>query len=374
MPLISRRVRKILAVFDDCGPGDALCLSFCMNAVRKAHPDATIDILVGERAWPVFEHAESFGRVVVSHLYVDSPRSGPMRRIRKLRELIRLAFRLGRGYDMALTFLWGTTATDALARWAARETYGYSNKIPWLLTRPLGRYPENGEPIQLAIDLLSSAGIAATPDVPYISYRRKTSLSIEGSRPLTNKLVVIHTGSDWACQQWLPNRWAAVADQLVERFGAEIVFTGVADESEYIDQIRSQMTHPSISLAGKTSVTDLTEVVARAALCLTVDVLTYELAQAVGTRIVLLAGQSRTHAVVSGPSRPIVVNRTTPELRAAILQCKTRVEKASYGGCRNYGCPMAGLRDIAIDDVLDVVARQQLLEPVTPAFLIESPA
>ena len=366
-------VHRILVVLDDCGPGDALCLSFCLNAVRKAHPGATIDLLVSARAWPVFEHAGGFGRVIVSHLYGAPPGVQPRSRLGKVIELARLALRLGRNYDLAVTFLWGTTAINLLARWAAHRSFGYANKMPWLLDSALDSYPPSGEPIQLAINLLAVAGVSADAEVPYIPFNRDTQPSQPHPSPAGN-LVVLHTGSDWACQQWLPERWAVVADSLVSRYGAEVLFTGLAEESEYIENIRAQMRHRSISLAGKTTVGDLTEILARAALCVCVDVLTYELAQAVGTRIVLLAGQSRTRAVVAGLSRPIIVNRTTPELRTAILNCKTRVEKASYGGCRFYACSMAGLRDISVDDVLEAIEAQGVLEPLRHNQLIEAEA
>ncbi len=365
-------VRRILAVFDDCGPGDALCLTFCLTALRKAYPEATIDLVVSARAWPIFEHADGFGRVIVSNLYGGQLGTRPPSLLSKIRELGRLAWRIGRGYDMALTFLWGTTALNLLARWAAKRSFGYSSTFPWLLTTSLGRYSPDGEPIQAAIHLLAAADVKADPEVPYIPFRREVAASAHSHLDLATNMVVVHTGSDWACQQWLPDRWAAVADTLVSRYGAQVVFTGLAEESAYIESVRSGMVNRSISLAGQTTVGDLTEILSRAAICICVDVVTYELAQAVGTRIVVLAGQSRTGAVVSGPSRPIVVNRTTPELRAAILQCKTRVEKASYGGCRNYGCPMAGLRDISVGHVLDAIEAQRALEPLRPEALMQA--
>lgn len=369
-----RKVNRILAVFDDCGPGDALCLSFCLSAVRKAHPDATIDLLVSARAWPVFENANGFGRIIISTIYGNPPGARPLPRWLKVVELVRLALKLGRGYDLAITFLWGTTAINLLTGWVSRRNFGYANKLQWLLTPKLGSYPPNGEPIQLAINLLAAADISANPEVPYIPFHRAGGVQVEPHLARASHMVVIHTGSDWACQQWLPERWAVVADRLIERYGAEVVFTGLAEEAEYVDDIRSRMRHRSLSLTGKTTVGELTDLLTRAALCVCVDVLIYELAQAVGTRIVLLAGQSRTQAVVGGPSRPIVVNRTTPDLRTAILQCKTRVEKAAYGGCHYYKCVMAGLRDISVDDVLQAIEAQNVLAQLPPRVLLEAEA
>lgn len=358
-----KQPRRILLIFDDCGPGDALCLSFCIQALRKALPDATVDLLVGGHAAPVFEHATGFGRIIVSRLYGSNRGQRPLSASRKALEMARLALRLGRGYDMAVTFLWGTTALNVLARWASKRSFGYANRWPQLHTSKLGWYHSDGEPIELAIKLLAAAGISATPDVPYLRPAEGGSPAAAALRSRSRR-VVVHVGSDWACQQWQADRWAAVADHLVSRYGAEVVFTGLADEDEYIEGIRAAMRTKSVSFAGSTTVAQLAELVAGARLCVCVDSMIFELAQAVGTPIVVLAGQSRTQAVVQSPSRPIVVNRTTPELRAAILACKTRVTKAAYGACRNYACAMAGLRDIPVQEVIEAVRAQGVLEPI----------
>ncbi|HSS59977.1 MAG TPA: glycosyltransferase family 9 protein [Candidatus Limnocylindrales bacterium] len=359
-----RKPKRILVIFDDCGPGDALCLSFCLQALRKAHPTATIDLLVGGHASPVFEHAEGFGRIVVSHLYGRADGQRPLSPVRKAMELARLALRLGRGYDLAITFLWGTTALNVLARWAARRSFGYANKWPSLHASDLGPYEASGEPIELAIELLAAAGVSATPDIPYLRLPEPPHGSTAVGASRGSNRVVVHVGSDWACQQWQPDRWAEVADRLIARYGVDVVFTGLANEGAYIDEIRAAMQQDSVSFAGATTVAELAEVLAGARLCVCVDSLIFELAQAAGTPIVVLAGQSRTRAAVASPSNPIVVNRTTPELRAAILACKTRVSKASYGACRNFACPMAGLRDISVTDVLEAIEAQGVLAPV----------
>lgn len=357
-----KQPERILVIFDDCGPGDALCLSFCVQALRKAHPGATLDVLVGGHAWPVFEHQEGFGKIVVSKLYGGPQGQRPLPRVLKALELARLAMRLGRGYDITVTFLWGTTTLNVLARWTSRNSIGYANKIPRLHASNLGPYEPSGEPIELGIKLLASAGISATPDVPYRRLPDMLPGPAAAQVSRSSKRVVIHVGSDWACQQWQPDRWAAVADQVVSKYSAEVVFTGLANETAYIDAIRSAMLEKSVSFAGATTIVELAEVLAGARLCVCVDSLIFELAQASGTPIVVLAGQSRTRAVVASPSRPIVVNRTTPNLRAAILACKTRVSKASYGACRNYACAMAGLRDISVTDVLEAIEAQGVLE------------
>jgi hypothetical protein len=77
---------------------------------------------------------------------------------------------------------------------------------------------------------------------------------------------------------------------------------------------------------------------------------------------VVLAGPSDTLKVDLGPRSPVVINRASPELKEAIL--KSKAAHDMHGGCLNYACPMAGLREIQLVDVLEAIASQGALERV----------
>jgi ADP-heptose:LPS heptosyltransferase len=347
----------VLVVLDDCGPGDALVVDFCLEALLRAHPEAEADLLVAEPAAAVFARDRRFSRVIVSRLYEQRSPHRPVLVLRKLRELVRLALRLGRRYDLAVTFYWGTTLLNVLARWATPGlSLGYANAWPGLLDSRLGRYRPEGDPLEQAARLLAAAGLEAAPEVPSVRLEDRDAHQVTAELDRhgvagSTRLAVLHLGSDWACQQWLPERWAEVADRLAGERGLVVVLTGVEAEAGYVEGVRQRMRSGSVSLVGSTSVSELATLVGQAALCVCVDSLAFELARAAGTRTVVLAGQSRT----GGAGAPLVVNRSSPELRAAILACKLSYEKAAYGGCLHYGCPMAGLREIHVEDVMDAV-------------------
>jgi ADP-heptose:LPS heptosyltransferase len=355
-----RRLRLLL-VLDDCGPGDALVVDFCLEAVLRAYPDAQTDLLVSKQAAPVFARDRRFRRVIISRLYEKRSRRRSVLVLRKLRELARLALDLGRTYDLTITFYWGTTLLNMLARWATRgRSLGYENGWRGLLDSRLGRYRPDGEPLEQAMRLLAEVGLEASPVVPAPrvdegGLRRAEALLERHGLAGSSQLAVLHTGSDWACQQWEPERWAQLADWLAVELDMVVAFTGVLAEVGYVENIRQRMQASSISLLGSTSVADLAGLLKGAALCVCVDSLAFELAQAAGARTVVLAGQSRTEAANVGVRPPLLVNRAAPELRAAILTCKLSFQKASYGGCLHYGCPMAGLREIAVNDVMEAV-------------------
>lgn len=342
---------RILIILDECGPGDAARIGFCLSAVREAHPRAHIVLMVAELAAPVVERSLLVDEVVVSRLYGPGRRS----RVGKALELFRLVRRLAPRYDLVLTFWWGSSALNLLAWALGRRRVGYSNRLPRLLTTDLGRYDPFGDPVQQNLAILSAAGIhgavLASPDPVHdaLDVDSVHELLDRVGLPRTQPLVILHAGSDWACQQWLPERWAEMADSLSDRYRVNLVFSGVAEDSAYIEDVRKRMRSPSVSLAGQTTVSQLGALVAEARLCICVDTMVYELAQAAGTSTVVLAGPTRPHPGLAGRRPPLVVNRTGPELRLTILTCQQQYPE---GVCHRYECPMSGLRQISVDDVL----------------------
>jgi ADP-heptose:LPS heptosyltransferase len=357
----ARRIKRILLVVDYCHTGDALRIAPYARAVRAHYPSATVTLLANTHTLPVFQVGGHCDRVVVSRLY-DLPNASPWR-LRTLQacELVRLAAHLGTGYDLVLTFWWGTPLLHLLGWVTAPHglRIGYARKLPWLLSSDLGALP-GLDPAGEHITLLREAGVEARRLPPSIQMRdadcevagqllRQAGL---GSRPF----VVLHPGSDWSCQQWLPNRWAALGDELRERFGVDLVFTGSAGEAALVESIRGHMCAASVSLAGQTSLQQLAAVLTRAHLCVCVDCAVYELTQAVGIPAVVLAGPTDPQRIVRGIQLPVIVNPLSPTERSAINAC--RILHDRDGGCLNDQCPMAGLRQISLAQTLQAVGRQ----------------
>jgi ADP-heptose:LPS heptosyltransferase len=354
---VNEAPRRILVILDDCGPGDALRVSFAVRALRDRYPRGEIVLLAAQSAREVALRLPGVDRVVLSRLYEHRSDSLFRLRLKKLRDLLTLPFRIGRGYDLALVLLCGTTLLDLIAFFAARERVGFSNRLPRLLSSRLGAYSLTGSPtaIEQHLLLLETAGVGKPADVGPTSID-----TIEDTELLSGllakhgldrgaSLVVFHPGSDWACQQWTPERWAALADRIAFRHGGGLVFTGVAGEQEYIAEIQARMKTRSVSLAGATSLGVLSALLRCARLCVCVDSAVHELCQSVGTRSVVLAGP---HGLPSRPeddSTAIFVDRATPEMREMILACKAG--KYTHGGCLDFRCPMAGLREVGVGDV-----------------------
>ncbi|MGH7902839.1 MAG: glycosyltransferase family 9 protein [Candidatus Dormibacteraceae bacterium] len=353
---MSRTPRRILLVLDDCGPGDALRAAGCLRAVRGRHPDARIVLLVSEQAREAFDGSRLFDRVIVSGLY----RRGlpPWRRsLHKAREGARLVAALGVRHDLVIVLGWGTSTLDLLGRLVGRRVFGYPNRWPAVLAARMPPYDPDGDPIQQNAALLAAAGIG---DRPGAAGSLGNAPDRESAARLLSEhhvrsgadVVVLHPGSDWACQQWSIANWAELATRIVDRYQCVAVWAGLEDEAGYIDEIRARMGTPSISLAGRTSLSELGGLLAIARLCVCVDSAVYELSQEAGVATIALAGPTAARPTMAAGVRPIVLNRTPPALGLRILACQRQFHD---GTCHDYSCPMSQLRDLSVEHVFRAV-------------------
>lgn len=350
--------RRILVIFDDGHEGDAIRVAGYLLAVRAAHPNARIVLSASARSSRLFVGSPAFDRIVISYLHARRAGSRFSLRVRKVGELVRLIREVGRGYDLVLTFGHGGNLLNVLGMVAGRRRIGHASAYPWMLSSALDRWDIEQDESAQQIAVLRAAGIDGGPE----HYRPPVGESDEGSVndlllrrgvDLARPLVVLHPGSDWACQQWLTERWAAVADTLGAA-GVAVVFAGVAREAPYIASIQAHGRRRLVSVAGETTPGELAALVARASLCVTVDAMVYELAAALGTPVVVLAGPTRP-ALPAAPSAALALNRTGDSRRRAINAC--RAPKQEIGGCLNYSCAFAGLRSISVREVLGAIDR-----------------
>jgi ADP-heptose:LPS heptosyltransferase len=343
------RARRVLIVLDDAGPGDALRSRFVLNAVRSAYPDALITLLVSEATAEVFEQYTPCDRLIVSRIYRAGVQGRWRNRIHKAMELGRMVRTAGK-HDLVLVLNWGTLTLDLLGRLAGGRVIGYENRLGFLLSTQLGPYNVEGDPVEQNWALLAAAGIprSATSDVANAAQPEH----VGGEEMRSGPYAVLHTGSDWACQQWNSESWAVLADWLFDEYGLTIVFTGLAEEVAYITEVQSRMARPSTSLAGRTTIGYVQALVRGAAVCVTVDSAPYEVAQLTGTPVVVLAGPTSAHPQMGGHSRPIVVNRTPRDVG---LQVRTCQRSHAEGHCHDYLCPLSQLPFVRVGDAMKAV-------------------
>ncbi len=124
------------------------------------------------------------------------------------------------------------------------------------------------------------------PDRPAAAQRVDELLTNEGVD--RDGYAVLIPGSAQVSKCWPAERFAALADRLAADHGLAVVATGSQGESVMIEQIQSHAQSRIVSLAGRTSLPELVEVLRHAAIVVSNDTGPGHIAAALGKPLVMM--------------------------------------------------------------------------------------
>lgn len=263
--------------------GDVVLTTPAFRALRKRYPKARIDVLCRDFTAPLLEKNKNVSTVInwnapwLSNIGKKESLFSVRKVINKLRK---------NKYDLAIDFH-GDVRNILLATAVARYRIGFCCRgFGFLLNK---RVPyETSHAIDRALALAQAAGAAVGS--------RETELAVSAAdQKFAQKLlghdtrwVCIAPGSGRIEKNWLNERWAEVADELIEKKNMFIVFTGSPGEKVMVDDIvlRMRNSQKALNLCGKTNLTQLAAVVQRCLLVLSPDSGTMHLARAMKTPLI----------------------------------------------------------------------------------------
>jgi ADP-heptose:LPS heptosyltransferase len=108
-------------------------------------------------------------------------------------------------------------------------------------------------------------------------------------------------GSRWVTKRWPPQHFAELARRAQARFGGTVVFVGGNDEAELARTTGAQLAGPWRNLSGRTTLPQLTALLAQADVMVANDTGPLHLAAALGRPIV--APYTCTKVALNGPYR-----------------------------------------------------------------------
>jgi ADP-heptose:LPS heptosyltransferase len=272
---------------------DTLPAAPCLRELRSRYPGAEIHVLVVEQVAELWSACPYVDR---THVMRDFQWKGSRRQ--RPEQLVRLAGLVARfrgRYDMVIVLharSWFFSCFAYLS--GARYRAGYQDGRParWLT--------HAAEPYDGIVSFREeNRRVMAALGIPVGDHRlelwptadaRTEADGLLASVPPTTPLIGLHPGSHWACQRWHNDRWATVADALMERYGVQVVITGSPDERGWADEIAAHMRRRPIIAAGATSLPGFAEVVSRCRVLLCVNSAASQVGLATGTPVVNLVG------------------------------------------------------------------------------------
>lgn len=329
-------VRKVL-VIKLRAVGDVLLSTVVTKNLRLAFPDAQIDYLTEPPSVDVLS-ANPF----LDHIHVhDRLKMTGVRLVRLIRH---------QRYDLVID-LFGNPRTALITRLSGARyrvgyrfrgrTYAYN-----IMTEPRGAAVHN---TQFNLDALEAIGVAIQDRNIYFQFAPEDEAYVSEvlSRSGVSRqfLVGVNTGGGWYTKRWGLDRYAELADRLVDTYRATIVLTWGPGQLPEVEKIRSLMKHkPFIPPA--TSLKQLGALLKHCRCVISNDSGPMHIAAAVGTPVLGIYGP--TSPVLQGPFGDKHVTVTKEG-----LDCL---------GCNYTKCPIGHpcMLELSVDVVMEGV--QQLLK------------
>jgi heptosyltransferase-2 len=277
--------------------GDAVMTMPAIKAIRHAHPDASISLLVKPWVAPLFDKSSDINDIII---YEERHKgvAGKLALSRQLkrRNFIR-AFLLQNAFDAALIAF--------LARIPERIGYGRDLRSV-LLTKAVPYHGEDRKMhhIEYFLELLRRAGIDAPYSVPRIELSQEEKLAArEKLSSLKRPVVGINPGAQFGpAKQWRPERFSALIDRIVNDLdGSAVVFGGPAETALAEDIIGKTAVSSDrvMSMAGQTSLRELIGLIPECDAQVTTDSGPMHIGYATRTPLVAIFGS--TEPDLTGP-------------------------------------------------------------------------
>ena len=342
-----------------CCLGDVLMATPALTLLRETFPRARLDLAVGTWSRPAVRNNPNLNEIL------DVGQLGAGRY--PWRDYLGLVRRLRwRGYDLALVL----------------ERSIYTSLLPLLA----------GVPYRVGLDS-EGRGFPFTTRIPCLPARHEANLYLEAAlaatkitkasprsladlgqrrlefypspddaavaqkmlRGMGRPLVAIHPGGAvnpggaMLSKRWLPERFAAIANLLADRYGAEVLLTGGASDADAVRGVQSRLRRPARVLGCELTFSQLGAVLAACDLFLGNDTGPAHLAAAVGTRVVTIFGPTdpRVYGPYGGAGEAVWTEKA----------CSPCFQRGGFPGCSHVDC----LREVSVEAVWAAVKRQLAL-------------
>lgn len=242
--------------------GDLLFTTPVIRALRTAHPDAQLDMVVNQTSQAVIQHNPLINNIIG----MNTKGTG------SLRDYLRILKRLRREkYDLAIC-LHGHNerATLITGLSGAKRTCGQAfPALRWLYDQPITKVP-SVHPSDTYLWILKECGIPYGPHQGLEMWADKSSrqrgdvlwhdAGLTGER----QVIGINPGASFPTKRWTIDGFAALHDRL-HADGYVPVFFGGPMDVEMVTQISARTATPPITFTGKVNLSELSVLIRKCA-------------------------------------------------------------------------------------------------------------
>jgi len=320
--------------------GDAVLSIPAFRAIKESIPQSLVTVYADPYIQDILERIPDIDAII--------PYKKKSSFLKKARQVRKLTYN---SFDLAVDLTCDYTLEGAL--WTllsgARYRVGYdTRKRGFLFNQPLKHESEGAHIIDEILAIVQSIGLET----------RDKSLSLTASRDaeetikklLRDKgaksgemLIGIHPGGYYITQRWLPERFAEVADRLIQKHKARIILMGGPKEEKLIEEIKAWMTQNPITVVDQ-PLGNLLALIQNCRLLICNNSGPLHMATAVGTPTVSTMG-------------PTIPERWWPQGKGhQVIRKNLPCMPCNEGYCRlkTLDC----MKSITVEDMLEAVERQ----------------
>ncbi len=316
--------------------GDLLHTLPALKALRKKYPAAHVTIVVSPglesliQGTPVADRVQVFDRVKLK---------------KRLKDFIEFGLRLrDEHYDLFIDLQ--PSLRSMVLRWlsGARHVLVYrKQKVLGARERRLHaveNFLETLRPLNIDVSV-NGIELQFAPGTRTDIDRFLTALNIDVNRPLI--ALNCSVGAVRPARNWFPERFASLADRLINELDAQVIFVGGKEDRDLVRGVLADMKNKAISVAGDLSLPESAALLSNCRCLVSADTGPLHLATSVQTPVVGLFGSTdprRTGPV--GRGHQVIIKG---------LACIP---------CEKKHCPLgtrACMADITVDEVFNAVGR-----------------
>jgi len=293
--LPSGKVNNVLVIYLS-GVGDTVMIVSCLKEIRNHHPSAKISFLASSQNHDIVTASPH-----LSHIFCLDKTKGACCFIRSLFNCLK-AFRRTE-YDVMIDFEQFLRLSAIICLLSqAKSTFGFKTRNQFRHHAYTGalRFDPSTHTLNNFCALLGLLGIDHGPNgLERISVSEEDEIFVrkllaECGISNGDMVVGIHTGSGGTAtsRRWEPAKFSALADLLVENYGAKVVLTGTKDEKQVVESIVSGIKNMKNchNLAGRLTLAQLPCLISRCNTFVTNDTGPLHIAAAMDVPTVALMG------------------------------------------------------------------------------------
>lgn len=336
--------KRILIVRTD-RIGDVLLSTPVIKALRDEYPHAYIAMMVAPGVKDIVDGNPYLDEVIIYDK--DGKHKSWFRSIKFTLRLRKKRF------DLAI-ILHPTNRVHLITYFCGiPERVGYDRKLGFLLTQRLKHTKQLGikHELEYNLDLLSQLGIESKDKQLFMPIKKESEEWLEDFFRVHNlqapdRLLAVHPAASCPSKIWPNERFAEVADRLIEKFGFKVLVVAGPRDLTLAQNLIQHMHHAAINLAGKTSVSQLASVLKRCQLFISNDSGPVHIACGVGTPVISIFGRNQKGL---SPKRWGPLGKRCEVLHKEV-GC---IECLAHNCVKEFAC----LKAITVDDVLKAADR-----------------